>query len=52
MPTGSQLFLAQALEKLGEGLKEQAISSQNQVMAALAPLQAAAARPRPAPGGP
>ncbi|XP_031950973.1 uncharacterized protein LOC116437430 [Corvus moneduloides] len=52
MPTGSQLFLAQALEKLGEGLKEQAISSQNQVMAALAPLQAAAARPRPAPDGP
>ena len=51
MPTGSQLFLAQALEKLGEGLKEQAISSQNQVMAALAPLQAAAVRPRPAAGG-
>ncbi|NXV07514.1 GAK9 protein, partial [Cettia cetti] len=56
VPTGSQAFLVSALQKIGEGLQEQAKvlqeqakSSQTQVMAALAPLQAAAAinrRPR------
>ncbi|RMB99530.1 hypothetical protein DUI87_24267 [Hirundo rustica rustica] len=46
MPIGSQVFLVNALQKIGEGLKEQAIGSQNQVMAALGPLQAAATHPR------
>ncbi|NWH67889.1 GA113 protein, partial [Geococcyx californianus] len=51
LPSGAQAFLVHALEKLGEGLKEQAVSTQTQVMAALAPLQAAATRPRLPQGG-
>ncbi|NXX24091.1 GAK8 protein, partial [Podargus strigoides] len=49
IPTGQQAFLVNAIQKIGEGLQEQAKVlqeqakiSQNQVMAALAPLQAAA----------
>ncbi|NXD03479.1 GAK8 protein, partial [Certhia familiaris] len=49
MPSGSQVFLVNALQKIGEGLQEQAKvlqkqakASQNQVLAALAPPQAAA----------
>lgn len=51
LPSGAQAFLVHALEKLGEGLKEQAVSTQTQVLAALAPLQAAATRPRSSQGG-
>ncbi|NXB92580.1 GAK9 protein, partial [Vidua chalybeata] len=46
VPVGSQALIVNALQEIGQGLREQAISSQNQVLAALAPLQAAAARPR------
>ncbi|NWQ72511.1 GAK9 protein, partial [Neopipo cinnamomea] len=42
-PVGEQALLVSAIEKLGEGLQQQAASAQTQVLAALAPLQAAAA---------
>ncbi|NWR24618.1 GAK9 protein, partial [Emberiza fucata] len=52
VPMGPQAFLVQAIKELGVGLKEQAKASQNQVLAALAPLQASAAiTPRSTAGG-
>ncbi|NWZ18012.1 GA113 protein, partial [Agelaius phoeniceus] len=42
VPLGSQAMLVDAIKELGVGLQKQAESSQNQVLAALAPLQAAA----------
>ncbi|XP_059333667.1 endogenous retrovirus group K member 6 Gag polyprotein-like [Ammospiza nelsoni] len=43
VPTGQQALVVDAIKQLGVGLQEQAKSSQNQVLAALAPLQASAA---------
>ncbi|NXT45276.1 GAK8 protein, partial [Pelecanoides urinatrix] len=53
VPSGSQAFLVEAIKQLGLGLQEQAKTSQTQVLAALAPLQAATAStgPRPSPPG-
>ncbi|NWY41303.1 GAK8 protein, partial [Sylvia atricapilla] len=48
MPVGSQVFMVEALNKIGEGLAAQS-QVQNQVLAALAPLQAAVAQNRAAP---
>ncbi|XP_017677584.1 PREDICTED: uncharacterized protein LOC108500820 isoform X2 [Lepidothrix coronata] len=42
VPTGENAFLVNAIQDLAKGLKEQAQSSQAQVLAALAPLQAKA----------
>ncbi|NXI27269.1 GAK6 protein, partial [Sterrhoptilus dennistouni] len=54
LPAGSQVFMIQALEKIGErigeGLNNQA-QAQQQVLAALAPLQAAIVQRRPTPTG-
>lgn len=47
LPTGSQVFMVEALNKIGEGLTAQS-QVQSQVLAALAPLQAAVAQTRPA----
>ncbi|NWQ72612.1 GAK8 protein, partial [Neopipo cinnamomea] len=44
-PTGAQVYLANALSELGQGIKAHAESTRTQVLAALAPLQAMAARP-------
>ncbi|NXG43263.1 GAK10 protein, partial [Psilopogon haemacephalus] len=43
VPTRTQAFLVDAIKTLGLGLQEQARASQNQVLAALAPLQASMA---------
>uniref|UniRef100_A0A8C5T730 dUTPase-like domain-containing protein n=1 Tax=Malurus cyaneus samueli TaxID=2593467 RepID=A0A8C5T730_9PASS len=52
MPVGPQAMLVEAIKELGIGIKEQAQASHNQVLAALAPLQAAAAfSPVPSPNG-
>lgn len=42
VPVGPQAFLVEAIKELGAGLKAQAEASHNQVLAALAPLQASA----------
>ncbi|NXB19743.1 GAK8 protein, partial [Rhagologus leucostigma] len=44
-PTGQQAFLVSAIRELGLGLQKQAESTQNQVLAALAPLRASTAAP-------
>lgn len=43
VPVGNQAMLVDAIKELGAGLQKQAAASQSQVLAALAPLQAAAA---------
>lgn len=49
---GPQAMLVEAIKELGLGLKEQAQASQNQVLAALAPLKASAiSNPRAPPSG-
>ncbi|XP_065516822.1 endogenous retrovirus group K member 8 Gag polyprotein-like [Lathamus discolor] len=47
LPSSSQIFVVEALNKIGEGLNAQS-KVQSQVLAALAPLQAAVAQTRPA----
>ncbi|NWU73784.1 GAK7 protein, partial [Pterocles burchelli] len=44
-PSGSQAFLVNAIKELGLGIQKQAESTQSQVLAALAPLQASALGP-------
>ncbi|RMC17249.1 hypothetical protein DUI87_05827 [Hirundo rustica rustica] len=58
MPSGTQVFMVEALQKIGEGLQQQAqafreqtASAHTQVLAALAPLQAATAHQRSNTGG-
>ncbi|NWR48857.1 GAK8 protein, partial [Regulus satrapa] len=41
IPVGTEALLVEAIREIGSGLKEQAAAFQNQVLAALAPLQAA-----------
>ncbi|RMB93620.1 hypothetical protein DUI87_29846 [Hirundo rustica rustica] len=58
MPSGTQVFMVEALQKIGEGLQQQAqafreqtASAHTQVLAALAPLQAATAHQHSNTGG-
>ncbi|RMB90798.1 hypothetical protein DUI87_32791 [Hirundo rustica rustica] len=58
MPLGTQVFMVEALQKIGEGMQQQAqafreqtASAHTQVLAALAPLQAATAHQRSNTGG-
>ncbi|POI20478.1 hypothetical protein CIB84_015776 [Bambusicola thoracicus] len=58
VPSGTQAFLVSALQRIGDGLKEQARafqeqsrSAHSQVLAALAPLQAAASTSSRSPAG-
>lgn len=51
-PSGQQAFLVNAIKELGVGLQKQAESTQNQVLAALAPLRASTIAPAAANGNP
>ncbi|TRZ07167.1 hypothetical protein HGM15179_019939, partial [Zosterops borbonicus] len=51
VPSGPQAFIVEAIKEIGETLQKQAESTQAQVFAALAPLQAAVTVSQPKQGG-